>query len=93
MEVRVVNWDEFPKEHHKMILQSTECGEYIDSLPYRIPKGLTTFKIPLYATGVPRPQRTESCCNEELNLPQMVFQRVSAMKENGDKAFVWMREI
>ena len=86
MNVRVVRWQEIPKEQYIGILQTLGFGDYIDSLPYKVPSELKTFRVPLYTT-------TEYIRNgyDGMIMPTMDFEKIRCISPEGKETYIWRR--
>ena len=84
MEVKVVAWRELPKDAWQDILKLTNIGDYLDSLPYKVPENLHYVRIPLnhywnYKSEIPTMRILEfervRAVNLDTQVPQTIFRR------------------
>jgi len=78
MEVRILRWQEIPKDSWQEILKMIPIGGYVESLPYAVPEHLKSFRIAL-----PSPCRiapyTDSECSS-ISLKILEFEKVTAIR-------------
>ena len=78
LEVRIIRWDEFPKEDWIHILQNIEIGEYISSLPYVFPES-SHLSIPVYPPLSPDVCDHPDCIH--LTFKKLEFERVKVVRD------------
>ena len=91
MKVLNVYWDSIPSKDHNHILAVLPVGDYIASLPFRDAENHPVFKVAvlgnLKANMIFNPSDVSVCETEVL-----VFRRVSARKDNGERSYIWRKE-
>jgi len=86
MDVRVVLWNEIPKEHWNSVLELIPIGSYIKDLPYQT----NTLNL-----SIPIPNKTIYSNVDDEGVPitvkELQFQQVSVTNPDGIKTTVWKR--
>ena len=89
--VRHINWNEIDKSNHNTLLEAIHIGGCVESLPFDVPEGLKSIKIPIYG-GV-------KCLTLDINAttapatPILQFERIKCINSDGGLSYVWERAI